>query len=39
MINAYAAFDSVGFVPIVFSVLVLLAGAAYLFNKVDVKAG
>jgi hypothetical protein len=39
VINHYAAFDSVGFVPIVFSVLVLLTGAAYLFNKVDVKAG
>jgi hypothetical protein len=38
VINAYASFDSVGFIPIVFSVLVLLAGAAYLFNKLDVKA-
>ena len=39
VINAFAAFDSVGFIAIVFSVLVLLTGAAYLFNKVDVKAG
>lgn len=39
VVNAYASFDTVGFIPIVFAVLVLVTGAAYLFNKLDVKAG